>query len=62
MHFGVTPPAPGTSGAAAIDGTSVTARPTDAFDSLALRTRVDETGIPPALAGCNWVIDDLRVS
>ncbi|MEU8242276.1 alkaline phosphatase family protein [Actinoplanes missouriensis] len=66
-HFGVTPPAPGTNGAAAIDGTSVTARSTDPFDRLALRTRVDETGIPTALAGwtpaapSGWSVDRSRM-
>ncbi|RZU53725.1 phosphopentomutase/2,3-bisphosphoglycerate-independent phosphoglycerate mutase family metalloenzyme [Krasilnikovia cinnamomea] len=45
-HFGVE---------AALDGKSVRVRSTDPFDGLALRTRVDETGIPATLAG--WTPD-----
>jgi hypothetical protein len=54
QHFGVT---------AALDGVSVKTRTADPFDSLALRTRVDETGIPATLAGwtpaapAGWSVD-----
>ncbi|XVV15061.1 alkaline phosphatase family protein [Actinoplanes sp. CA-131856] len=53
-QFGVT---------AAVDGKDVRKRSTDPFDSLALRTRVDETGIPATLAGwtptapAGWSVD-----
>ncbi|MEV6596188.1 alkaline phosphatase family protein [Actinoplanes sp. NPDC051346] len=53
-HFGVS---------AALDGGTVRVRSTDPFDGLALRTRVDETGIPSTLAGwtptppAGWSVD-----
>ncbi|ROP28841.1 alkaline phosphatase family protein [Couchioplanes caeruleus] len=54
QHFGVV---------VALDGTSVRSRAADRFDGLALRTRVDETGIPATLAGwtptppAGWSVD-----
>ncbi|GGM71917.1 hypothetical protein ACFFX1_27885 [Dactylosporangium sucinum] len=50
QHFGV---------AANLDGKSVRIRSTDPFDALALRTTVDETGIPATLAG--WSVDRSRM-
>ncbi len=55
-HFGVT---------ASLDGRA--ARSADPFDSLTLRTRVDETGIPATLAGwtpaapTGWSVDNSRM-
>ncbi|WP_238015755.1 alkaline phosphatase family protein [Dactylosporangium sp. AC04546] len=57
-HFGV---------AATLDGRTVRIRSTDPFDALALRTRVDETGIPSTLAGwtpaapAGWSVDRSRM-
>ncbi|MEU4420809.1 alkaline phosphatase family protein [Actinoplanes sp. NPDC024001] len=58
QHFGVAP---------ALDGVSVKTRSADPFDRLALRTRVDETGIPSTLAGwtpaapSGWSVDRSRM-
>ncbi|MDM4719346.1 alkaline phosphatase family protein [Micromonospora sp. WMMA1363] len=57
-HFGVS---------VALDGKSVRTRSTDPFDTLALRTRVDEIGIPASLAGwtpdapAGWSVDRSRM-